>query len=218
MRQAIVIGATGLVGEAVTRQLAALKHPVPVRILVRHFVLDLPASVEQAVLPRLDLTEELEAYLTPDAWVFCCVGTTMRKAGSSEAFRAVDIDIPVAVAQAAKATGAAGLTVVSSVGANENGFFFYTRTKGEMELAVQASGLKALHIMRPGLLLGKRKEIRFGELLSVALSKLLMPLFIGPLAKYRPIRADVLAKVMIDKAQKGVQGMLVLEGEKFYSR
>jgi len=216
MRQAIVIGASGLVGTALTKQLTALRNSIPVRVLVRKHLPDLPVSVEQIIVDELDIAEKLEPHIPKDSWVFCCVGTTMRKAGGSEAFRAIEIDIPVAIAQAAQASGVGGLSVVSSAGASISSFFFYTRTKGEMEMAVQSAGLGALQIFRPGLLLGKRKDRRLGEWIAVGISKLVTPLFRGPLAKYKPIRAEALAKVMIAKAEKGGLGMHVFEGEKLF--
>jgi uncharacterized protein YbjT (DUF2867 family) len=214
MRQAVVVGGTGLTGSELIAQLVALRHPIPVRALVRRPSDALPAQVEQIVLNHLDLAEELSPWIPKGSWVFCCVGTTMRKAGSQEAFKAVDLDIPVALAHACAEAGAAGLTVVSSAGAKAEGFFFYTRTKGEMELGLQAAGLEALHIFRPGLLVGKRQEWRLGENLAIGLSNLLAPLFRGPLAKYAPVKVDVLVKIMLEKAQKGTQGLRVYEGIK----
>jgi uncharacterized protein YbjT (DUF2867 family) len=138
----------------------------------------------------------------------------MRKAGSQAAFVAVDVDIPVSLAYAAKKAGAAGMTVVSSAGAKANGFFFYTRAKGEMELEVQGANLPALHIFRPGFLDGPRAEPRLGERLVLALVNVLKPFFVGPLAKYGPISIGVLAHSMLAHALKGTQGIRVFEGTK----
>ena len=214
MRYAVLVGATGLTGKELARQLAAMRHPVPTRALVRKQSSDLPESVEQIVVKHFDDPDALQAHIPVGSWVFCTVGTTMRIAGSQEAFRAVDLDIPVALAHAAKAAGVAGMSIVSSAGAKATGFFFYTRTKGEMELALQAASLQALHIFRPSFLIGNRQEQRLGESLAIALARLLTPLCVGPLAKYAPISVNRLAKVMIEKAQKGSPGMRIYEGEK----
>ena len=213
MRYAVIVGATGLVGSRLAALLAAERPAVPVRALLRRPAPDLPAGIEQVVLDRLDSAEELAPHIPPGSWVFCCIGTTMAQAGSQEDFLAVDLDIPAALAQAARAAGAEGFSVISSAGASARGFFFYTRAKGEMELAVQAAGLPAVHIFRPGLLLGYRKEKRLGERFAVALDFLLRPLMIGPLARYGSIEGNVLADKMLRAARQGVQGVRLFEGK-----
>lgn len=213
MRYAVVVGATGLTGQALTQQLAADRSGLPVRALLRRPAPALPARIEQIILPRLDDADALAPHIPAGAWVFCCVGTTMAKAKSQAAFRAVDLDIPVALAHAAAAAGADGMSVVSSVGAKAHGFFFYNRVKGEMELSVQATHLPSVHIFRPGLLLGKRPERRLGERLAGLVSRFVAPMLQGPLAQYAPIHAGQLAKAMIAYAKAGGRGLRVFQGK-----
>lgn len=213
MRYAIVVGATGLTGKALVEKLTAGRHPVPVRAFLRRISAELPESVQQVVLERMDDAAVLAPHIPAGSWVFCCVGTTMAKAGSQEAFAAVDLDIPVALAKAAAHAGADGISVVSAAGAKASAFFFYNRIKGEMELSVQAAGLPAVHLFRPGVLIGKRAERRIGERIGIVLSRLLRPLFVGPLEKYAPARVDDLAEVMLQKARQGLRGLRVFQGK-----
>jgi uncharacterized protein YbjT (DUF2867 family) len=130
--------------------------------------------------------------------VFCCIGTTIRQAGSQDAFRRVDFDIPVALARAAARDGARRFLVVSALGANARSRVFYSRVKGEMEAAVKASGVPKVYVFRPSLLAGPRRELRPGERAGLIVAGLLGPL----LGKYRPVHADALAAAMLAAAEE----------------
>ncbi len=205
MRHAVVVGASGLVGAALVQALKALRQNPTVTVLSRRPLQGLPDSIEQHTGNLTDRAF-LASHIPAEAWVFCCVGTTMGKAGSPEAFRQVDLDIPVALGVAAKNAGVQGMTVVSSIGANAQGFFFYTRVKGEMEESLQLLNLPALHIFRPGLLIGKRAEARLGEKVGQLFSYLLAPFMIGPFAGYGSIRGSIVAKAMVTAALRGFRG------------
>ncbi|QMW24253.1 Rossmann-fold NAD(P)-binding domain-containing protein [Sandaracinobacteroides saxicola] len=125
----------------------------------------------------------------------CALGTTMAKAGSDAAFRAVDETAVLNFARAARAAGAGRFVLVSSVGAGGGGF--YLRVKGEVERAVAALGFARLDVMRPGLLLGPRAERRPGERLAQAVAPWLNPLMQGPLEKYGALPAAVLADAIV---------------------
>ena len=137
---------------------------------------------------------------------FCALGTTIKAAGSREAFRRVDFGCIVALARAARAAGAQRLMVVSAIGASARSVIFYLRVKGETEEAVAALGYPALHIFRPGLLLGKRSDSRPREALGMALAPFLNPLMLGPAKAYRSIPADTVAAAMITTAGTGRTG------------
>ena len=211
MQRAVVIGATGLTGGHLVRQLLALRQPPQVVCLVRAHSLALPLAAEQ-IVTNLASADDVAQHLDANTWVFCAIGTTMAKAGSQEAFRKVDYDIPLAAGRAAQRAGALGMSLVSSAGANARSFFFYPRIKGELEEALQAEGPANLHIYRPGLLRGKRPQVRLGEKMGDVLSILLRPLLIGPLAKYRAIKASRLAQLMVDRAHRHLAGRKVFEG------
>ena len=141
--------------------------------------------------------------------VFCCLGTTIGKAGSQAAFRLVDYDYPVALAIAAAGGGAKRLLVVSALGANPDSRVFYNRVKGEMEIAVRAAGVPATIFFRPSLLSGPRAEVRRGERIGEAIGKVLGPL----LGKYRPIHADLVAAAMLHAALQNRPSGVIESGE-----
>jgi uncharacterized protein YbjT (DUF2867 family) len=141
--------------------------------------------------------------------VFCCLGTTIKQAGSQPAFRRVDYDYPVALALAAAGGGARQLLVVSALGANPDSRVFYNRVKGEMEIAVRAAGVPATIFFRPSLLTGPRTEVRRGERISEAIGTLLGPL----LGKYRPIAADLVAAAMLKVALADRPSAIIESGE-----
>lgn len=208
MRHAVIAGASGLVGSHLLAVLARLKQRPTITILGRKPMENLPPGVQQAIG---DLHDEnfLAKEITSESWVFCCIGTTMAQAGSEEAFKEVDYGIPVALGRVAKQKGCPGMSVVSSMGASPNGFFFYSRVKGEMEQALQAMNLPALHIFRPGLLVGKRKNVRLGEKVGQVLSYVLAPFFIGPFEGYGSIRGEVVARGMVRAAMRAYNGVRI---------
>ena len=146
--------------------------------------------------------------------VFCCLGTTIDKAGSRAEFRKVDFDYVVRAGKFAKKAGAAQFLVVSALGANPESALFYNRIKGETEAALRALGLPALHVFRPSLLLGKRDEVRVGERLATLPLRAVGPLMLGPLRRYRAIDANVVARVMLCVAERELSGMHIYESER----
>jgi uncharacterized protein YbjT (DUF2867 family) len=198
---ALLAGATGLVGAnlldvlleagdfsrvvAVTRRPLAREHP---RLANRTVQFDKIAA-------------QLAGFTCHTA--FCCLGTTIRAAGSEQAFRRVDMDYVLAVARVAQAQR---FVVVSSVGANARSGNFYMRTKGEMEEALMALNLPALDIMQPGILLGWRHPIRPLELAISVLAPLVNPVLIGSCAIYRGIPARKVALAMLGAVRSGRRG------------
>lgn len=202
---AVVVGATGLTGNYLTNVLAEDAFYDRVLLLTRRPV-EPPEllSKTQNVYVDFDHLERLD--LAGTTHLFCCLGTTIRKAGSQAAFRKVDFDYVIASAQAARRAGARHLSVISSVGANVGAGNFYLRVKGEMEQAVADIGFEELHIFRPGVLLGKREERRPGEELGAALARGFEWLMIGGMRKFRPMPAPVLAAAMAAAGERGGAG------------
>jgi len=201
-RSALIAGAAGLVGGYVLRRLLAHPSYARVEILVRR---ELPVR-DPKLTQRIVEFARLDAGasgVAPDD-VFCCLGTTIRKAGSEEAFRRVDYDYPLALARLAKAAGAGKFLMVSALGADPKSAVFYNRVKGEVEQAIAAIGLPAAYFFRPSLLTGPRTEHRPGEKIGIAVGKLIAPLLIGALRKYRPIHADTVAAAMVYVADHDV--------------
>ena len=190
-------GATGLVGEACLRLLAADARTQEILVLLRRpAVLAHPKL--QALLvdfARLEATApgRLDAAIST-------LGTTMAKAGSKPAFRAVDHDAVVAFAAWAKAAGATRFVLVSSVGADVRARSFYLKVKGEVEQSVLALGFSSVVALRPGVLLGARRERRVGEAVAQRVLSVLGPLLVGSLARYRAVAAAKVAEAAVRAA------------------
>ncbi len=133
--------------------------------------------------------------------LFMCLGTTMAKAGSKAAFYAVDFTYPYQIALLAIENGVNQLLLVSSVGADPESIFFYSRVKGDLEVAVKKLPFWAIHIFQPSVLLGERNENRWGEQLAGRLARGFDYLTNGLLTKYRPVEAEVVAQAMVSAAQ-----------------
>jgi uncharacterized protein YbjT (DUF2867 family) len=124
------------------------------------------------------------------------LGTTIKKAGSQEAFRKVDYDYVVNFAKVAEQVGAQKLLVISALGADSQSSIFYNRVKGEMEDTLRGLKIPQIEIFQPSLILGDRKEVRRGEELMQKISPVLNALLVGPLKKYRAISATDIARAM----------------------
>jgi uncharacterized protein YbjT (DUF2867 family) len=155
----------------------------------------LAVSHQKLAVDVLDFGKLHEHRVSADD-VYCCLGTTIKQAGSQAAFRRVDFDYVVGLAAAAARDGAKRLLVVSSLGADARSGVFYNRVKGEMEEAVRAAGVARTLIFRPSLLSGPRAEYRTGERIGLVVGSVLGPL----LGRYRPIHGDLVAAAMLRAA------------------
>jgi uncharacterized protein YbjT (DUF2867 family) len=200
-RRALVAGASGLIGAHCLRRLLACTVYAEVLALVRRPLPLTHARLTQAVIDFDALPASLPAGGFDD--VFCCLGTTIGKAGSQPAFRRVDFDYPVALAHAVRERGAQRFLLVSALGANAASSVFYNRVKGEVEQAVAAAGIEHTWCFRPSLLLGARSERRAGERAAILFARLAAPLLLGPLARYRAIEAAAVAAAMVEVAVHG---------------
>ncbi len=208
---ATLIGATGLIGNFLLEELLKDDFFTTVRILIRR-PLDITHPKLEKKLVDFSDTESFRLALEGSDMVFSAIGTTQQKVkGDKEAYRKVDYDIPVNAARFGKLTGCETFLLVSSIGANSKSSNFYLKLKGEVEDAIQAVGLRSVHIMRPSLLLGQRKESRFGERLAKAVMKTFS--FLVP-AKYKAIQGRAVAKAMIVAAKKSTDGLFIYEYKK----
>jgi uncharacterized protein YbjT (DUF2867 family) len=211
MRNALIAGATGLVGKHLLSMLLNSKDYKKVYVLSRRPLGEEHPKLEEVIID-FDRLPEQELPAADD--VFCCLGTTMKKAGSKEAFRQVDFVYPYELARKAGENGAEQYLLVSAMGANRGSFFFYNRVKGEVEEGIsKLSGYKSISIFRPSLLLGEREEKRLGEVIASKLMRFIKPLMIGPLRKYRGIHARTVANGMLKAAQQQQRGVQVYESE-----
>jgi uncharacterized protein YbjT (DUF2867 family) len=202
---ALVAGASGLVGGHLLEHLAA--RPEFTRVIAvtrRPLQADLPRLANRIVAFE---TLEKSLFGLRAEVAFCALGTTMRSAGSREAFRRVDFDLVLAFARAAHAAGAQRFVLVSAIGADPGANNFYLRIKGETEEAVTALGFAALDIMQPGLLLGTRKEWRPLELAASLVMPVLNLALHGPGEQYRAIPASVVAGAMVAAGRGRARGV-----------
>ena len=198
MKHSIIAGATGLVGNNILHQLA-VRGDTPVAI-ARRPIKDLPANAQ---LLEINFEQFLINGELPQCdHLYLCLGTTIKTAGSRDAFRAVDFEYSLAVAKKAIQAGATGISLVSSVGADASSKNFYLKTKGQLEDAIKSLGFSSINIYRPGLLMGDRSETRPLEGLGKIVFQVIDPLLLGYLSPYRSIQANLLASTMIDNADQ----------------
>ena len=206
-RSALVAGATGLVGSKLLDVLLADPDCDPIHVLVRR-----PSGRTDARL-REHLVDF--AQLASLNWpavddVFCCLGTTIKAAGSQAAFREVDFAYPLAVARGTQDRGAQQFLFVSAMGADAHSKVFYSRVKGELESAIAALAFHAAVAFRPSLLAGERAEHRMGERFALAILQPLRWLVPG---KYRPVAATAVARAMAACAKRSLSGFHVVASD-----
>ena len=198
-KKALVVGANGLIGSHCVNELQ--QHPGYSRVEIwvrRPFAREHPKLVQR----QIDFERLAREVLDADD-VFCCLGTTIKVAGSHEAFRRVDYDYPMALARLSSMAGTASFLMVSALGADPASGVFYSRVKGELERDVRGLELKRWNFFRPSLLVGERAQIRPGERIGFMIGKLVGPLLRGSFAKYRPIEAAAVARAMVRVANSG---------------
>jgi len=205
-RTALLAGATGLVGSHILQRLLADSAWTRVVTIGRRLIPQRHDKLEQRIVDFDSLTD-----LPHVDDVFCCLGTTIKKAASQEAFRRVDHDYGIALAQAGLRAGATQFLLVSAIGADPAARVFYSRVKGETEADVRKLRYPATQIFRPSLLLGERAEFRLGERIAMKTAPLLSWLLLGRLRRYRPIHADVVARAMTCIALEAPRGPNVFE-------
>ena len=207
MSTLLLVGATGLVGRSVLEQ--ALADPRITRVV---------APTRRSLEPHAKLDNPLVSFdRLPDEvpwWkadaVVCTLGTTIRKAGSQEAFRRVDYDYPLAVAQLTRRHGARAFALNSAAGADPSSRFFYNRVKGEVEEAIRKVGFPSLTIVRPALIGGERDEFRPAEFVAMRLLRLADPLLPR---RYRVVPHERIASVLLEAAITAPRGEQIIESD-----
>lgn len=208
-----LVGATGLVGRKVI-EIASLGDEARILgIARREAPLPPGARMEMFVAEPDKWAEVLEA-VRPRALI-CALGTTMKKAGGDQAaFRAVDFDLVLKTAEAAKAAGVPNMVLVSAAGADARSKSFYMRVKGEAEEAVSRVGFKRLDILHPGLLRGERvDDLRFAERAAIIAAPLIDPLLSGKWERFRSIDAALVAEAVLGLALRRAGGRFTHDNE-----
>ena len=195
LKTALVVGATGLIGDLLTHQLVESSDYDRVYVLTRK-----PLLWQHARLQEIPFNfDHPNGLLVRADDLYCCLGTTIKKAGSKEAFRKVDYQYPLDIARLGLANGASQFAIVTSMGADADSAIFYNRVKGEIERDLTALHYPALLVFRPSLLLGDRAEKRIGERIGSGFMQLFAPVI--P-AKYKAISAEKVANAMLTTMQQ----------------
>lgn len=201
-RRVLLLGATGLVGRELLRLLLADPAVETVRIIARRGTGQASSKLEEHVLDLGEMDRHAD-FFAVDA-IFCALGTTLKVAGSKDAFRVVDHDYPVTAARLGRQQNARHYLLVSSAGADPASRVFYTRVKGEVEREVLQAGYPRTTIARPSFLAGDRAEFRLGERIVAALSFLLPP-------AYKPVHATAVARALVAAAHTDREGVEIIE-------
>lgn len=209
-KKATLLGATGLIGGYLLELLKNDETYTEIKILVRRQVDINHQKIKTAVIDFED-KPTFQSEIIPGSVIFCAIGTTNTKVKDNKAlYRKVDYDIPINAAKFGLAKGCPQFIVVSSVGADSKSSNFYTKLKGEVEDKLSELNILTLHIFRPSILLGKRKEFRLGE----TLAKLFMNTFsfLMP-AKIKPIQAKTVAKAMLSVSKSPNKGIKIYHNQ-----
>lgn len=207
---ACIAGATGLTGSFLLNDLLLDPQVKKVYALVRK-----TTGIASEKLQEIFFSDDFSSIELPESpdCFFCCLGTTIKKAGSKEAFHKVDVILPQQLITIAEKHQANSFVLQSSLGANVRSSNFYLHCKGEVEETLRQSKIASQCTVRPSILAGPRKEFRLGEKIGLIIMQLLRPLFLGKLKRYRPIQASHVANSMLKAAKNQAPGWTAIESE-----
>ena len=193
----LLLGATGLVGQFCLAQL--LNSPAASEVIAptRRSLQMLDRKLHNALVD-FDRLDEYPELFDVDA-ILCCLGTTIKQAGSRDQFEKVDYEYCIEAAELGRTRCAKAFLLVSAVGASANSMVFYSRVKGKLESHLRSLEYPVLSIYRPSLLVGDRQQNRLGEELGGKLMGLLNPLLVGSMSQYRSIPAETVARAMVNE-------------------
>ena len=202
-----IIGASGLVGHELHKLLSQDMNVESIHAISRR---PLTSSLAKTVNDVVDFSQLSSLSIQAQVYI-CCLGTTIKVAGSPAAFRLVDYEYVLKFAQLAEKNGATKFMLISALGADANSKIFYNQVKGQAEAEIRRLKIPAIDIFRPSLLLGERTESRPGEKVAQVLSPYLNPLLLGPFKKYRAIKASSVAIAMRNRVFDVRPGQNVFE-------
>ena len=208
-KRVVVLGATGLVGRQLLQLLSADAAVSEVVVVARRPAGISSPKVRERIVDMSALEQHADAFAADD--LFCALGTTIRQAGSQDAFRHVDYELPMTAARLALQQGVRHYLLVSALGADARSRIFYSRVKGELERDLIALQFPSLTIVRPSLLLGDRSERRRGEEIAKHFSWLMPP-------KYKGIQALTVARALVDSSNHPPSGVRILESRQMRER
>ena len=211
MKTALIIGSTGLIGSHLLNQLLDSNDYIKVIAFVKRDTGLKHQKLTQNIID-FDQPETYKELVVGDDF-FCTIGTTIKNAGSKDAFRKVDFEYPKEFATMALQNNVKQFLIISSLGADANSGNFYLKTKGEIQDFLKECNFESVTVLQPSLLLGDRKEFRLGEKIGSFFMKLFSFIFIGSIKKYKPIQAEDVSVAMFSIAQKNDKGFHILESD-----
>ena len=211
MKTALLFGSSGLIGGHLLNILIQNNDYNKIKIFVRSELEIKESKIEIIKADFNDLKKHTEDIKGNDC--FFCIGTTKKNSPDKNEYKRIERDMPLEIAEIAKANSVNSFIYVSSGFADPKNSGAYLRYKGEVEEELKKLNFSKLGIMRPSFLMGNRKEKRYGEKIGIFLFKLLSPLFLGPLKKMKPIKAEEVAQAMINVAQKDYEKIIFESNE-----
>jgi uncharacterized protein YbjT (DUF2867 family) len=211
MKTALVIGSTGLIGSQLLELLLESEEYAKVITFVKRDSGIQHPKLKQHII-NFDKPEDFQNFVVGDDF-FCTIGTTIKKAGSQDAFRKVDFEYPKVFATIALQNNLKQFLIISSLGADAHSGNFYLKTKGEIQDFLKNCNFESVSVLQPSLLLGNRTEFRLGEKIGAFFMKLFSFTLIGNLEKYKPIQSEDVAKAMFTLAQKNDKGIHIFESD-----
>lgn len=213
--KAIIAGASGLIGSNLVKILLEAPQYTEVLIIVRK---ELPIQHKKLVQLVINFDElDKHAEAIKGHAIFSCLGTTKAQTPDKDQYRKIDHDYPLQLAQIGKQNGVDQFHIVTALGANKNSSTFYLKLKGELEEELQKLGLKTLHIYQPAMLMGERKRNQWLEKIATGIFKVIDPLLVGGLKKYRSIKGSTVAHAMFKKSLESATGTFIYTSDKIHT-
>jgi len=213
-KSAIILGATGLTGSYVLKNLINDSNYSEVIVFSRRPLEVKSEKLKIVECDLLNLEEQKDLFKADEVYV--CVGTTNNKTPNKKLYREIDFGIPVTAAQLCRENRIDTLVVMSSLGASSKSSVFYTRTKGEMEESVLEMEIQNTYLLRPAIIMGPRKEKRIGETMGKMITFLINPLLIGSLKKYKGIHTETIAQAMINLCKREKYPKAIIESNEIW--
>ena len=204
-KSVVIIGATGLTGNALLQELLCTPEVTEIRIFVRKTIAELPEKVTQIITDFSDFSL-LKDQVIGDV-IYCCVGTTRKKTPDLNDYRNIDFGINIGIAKLAKENGIPTVHLISAIGASTSSRIFYSKLKGEIEEAMKELNFDNCYIYQPSILIGLRSESRPLEFLAQKLMLLFEGLRLLSKNEYHSIRVETIAKSMLNTLGKEVEGV-----------